>query len=65
MCWLRIRGKFFNYSISNAHAPTEDNSDIEKNTFHDGVRNLYDACLKYDVKLIIGNLNAQIGKEAI
>jgi len=26
---------------------------------------LYDACPKHDVKLIIGDLNAQIGKEAI
>jgi hypothetical protein len=25
----------------------------------------YDACPKYDVKLVIGDLNAQIGKEAI
>jgi endonuclease/exonuclease/phosphatase family metal-dependent hydrolase len=26
---------------------------------------LYDACPKHDVKLIIGDLNAQIGKEAV
>jgi endonuclease/exonuclease/phosphatase family metal-dependent hydrolase len=65
MCWLRIRGKFFNYSIINAHAPTEDKSDTEKDAFYDELRNLYDACPKHDVKLIIGDLNAQIGKEAI
>ena len=65
MCWLRIRGKFFNYSIINAHAPTEDKYDIEKNAFYDGLRNLYNACPKYDVKLIIRDLNAQTGKEVI
>jgi len=65
MCWLKIRGKFFNYSIINAHAPTEDKSDTEKDAFYDGLRNLYDACPKHDVKMIIGDLNAQIGKEAI
>ena len=65
MCWLRIKGKFFNYSIINAHAPTEDKSDIEKDAFYDELRNLYDACPKHDVKLIIGDLNAQIGKETI
>jgi exonuclease III len=65
MSWLRIRGKLFNYSIINAHAPTEDKSDIEKSVFYDELRNLYDACPKHDVKLITGNLNAQIGKEAI
>ena len=63
MCWLRIRGKFFNYSIINVHAPTEDKSDIEKDAVYDGLRNLYDACPKHDVKLIIGDLNAQIGKK--
>jgi hypothetical protein len=50
MCWLRIRGKFFNCSIINAHAPTEDKFDIEKDAFYDGLRNLYDACPKHDVK---------------
>jgi hypothetical protein len=65
MCWLRIRGKFFNYSIINAPAPMEDKSDIEKDAFYEGLRNLYDDCPKHDVKLIIGDLNAQIGKEAI
>jgi len=58
---LRIRGKFLNYSIINAHASTEDKSDTEKDAFNDELRNLYDACPKYDVKLIIGDLNAQIG----
>ena len=65
MCWLRIRGKFFNYSVINAHAPTEDKSDIEKDSFHDGLGNLYDACPKHDVKLIIGDQNVQTDKEAI
>ena len=43
----------------------ENKSDTEKDAFYDGLRNLYDACPKHDVKLIIGDLNAQIGKEAI
>jgi hypothetical protein len=65
MCWLRIKGIFLNSSIINAHAPTEDKSDIEKDAFYDGFRNLYDACPKHHVKLIIGDLNTEIGKETI
>lgn len=31
LCKLRIRGKFFKYSIINVHAPAEENLDEEKN----------------------------------
>jgi endonuclease/exonuclease/phosphatase family metal-dependent hydrolase len=65
MCWLRIWENFLNYSIINVHAPTEDKSDTEKDAFYDVLRNLYVACPKHDVKLIIGDLNAHIGKKAI
>jgi hypothetical protein len=65
MCSLWIRGKLFNYSIINAHAPTEEKTDSEKDAFYDELWKLYDACPKHDVKLIIRHLNAQIGKEAI
>jgi hypothetical protein len=52
MCSLRIREKLFNYSIINAHAPTEDKTDSE-DAFYDELQKLYDACPKHDVKLII------------
>ena len=39
----------------NAHATKEDKSDIEKDAFYKGLRNLYDACHEHDVKLIIGD----------
>jgi exonuclease III len=64
MCWFRIGGggEFFNYSTINAHAPTEDKSDIDKDVFYDELRNLHDTCPKRDLKLIIGDLNAKIAK---
>jgi len=61
MCSLRIRGKLFNYSIINAHAPMEDKTSSEKDAFCDELWKLYDACPKHDVK-IIGDLNVQIGR---
>jgi hypothetical protein len=43
MCSLQIRAKLFNYSIINAHAPTEDKTDSEKDAFYDELRKLYNA----------------------
>ena len=33
LCWIRVRGKYRNYSIINVHAPTEDKNDEEKDKF--------------------------------
>jgi hypothetical protein len=34
LCWLRIKGKFFNHSIINVHMPTEDKSEYKKDIFY-------------------------------
>lgn len=34
LCKLRLKGKFFNYSIINTHAPIEDSTDDDKNIFY-------------------------------
>jgi hypothetical protein len=34
LCWIRVGGKCRNYSIINAHAPTEDKNDEEKDNFY-------------------------------
>ena len=61
--YLRIKGKFFNYSIINIHAPTEEKCEEEKDIFYSRLENTYDTCPRYDVKIVIGDANAQIGKE--
>ena len=62
---LRIKGKFSNYSIINIHAPTEEKCEEEKDTFYNLLENTYDTCPRYDVKIVIGDANAQIGKEEL
>ncbi|PNF26081.1 hypothetical protein B7P43_G06398 [Cryptotermes secundus] len=62
---LRIKGKFFNYSLICAHAPTEDKSDEEKDSFYDELDEIYGKCPKRDCKIIIGDMNAKVGNEDI
>lgn len=34
LCYIRIKGKFFNYSLINVHAPIEDTSEEEKDVYY-------------------------------
>jgi exonuclease III len=62
---LRIKGKFFNYSLICAHSPTGDKTDEEKDSFYDELDEIYGECPKRDCKIIIGDMNAKVGKEQI
>ena len=65
ICKIHVRGLFFNYSLICVHAPTEEKDDDEKDNFYEDLDQIYEECPKRDVKIIIGNLNAKIGQEAI
>ncbi|XP_072398042.1 uncharacterized protein [Diabrotica undecimpunctata] len=65
ICVLRIRGTFFNYCLINAHAPTEDKTDTEKEEFYEKLEQTYRQCPNNDAKLIIGDMNAKVGQEEI
>ena len=64
MCILRLRGRFFNYSIINAHAPHSGRPDEEKERFYSDLEREHFKCPKHDIKIVIGDFNAQIGREA-
>ncbi|KAI8121895.1 Craniofacial development protein 2 [Lucilia cuprina] len=62
---IRIRSKFFNISLICAHAPTEEKDEGVKDRFYDRLDDLYDRCPKHDVKIVLGDFNAKIGKENV
>lgn len=65
MCALRLKTKFQNIYIINAHAPTEDKSEEMKDEFYHMLEDAYNSAPENDVKLIMGDFNAKIGKEQI
>jgi hypothetical protein len=65
MCKLRIKTKFLNLCIINVHAPTEDSEEMEKEEFYSLLERIYDSTPSNDIKIIIGDLNAKIGREEI
>lgn len=64
LCTLRIRGRIFNISLICAYAPTEDATPEKKEDFYGQLEGLYDSVPKGDVKIVLGDLNAKIGREA-
>ena len=63
LCKLRIRGRFRNYSLFSIHAPTEDKGMDEKEAFYDVLEREYRKCPRQDIKILLGDFNAQVGQE--
>ncbi|XP_055645365.1 craniofacial development protein 2-like [Toxorhynchites rutilus septentrionalis] len=60
---LRIKGRFFNISIINVHSPHLGSTDDDKEEFYAQLEREYDHCPKHDIRIVIGNFNAQVGQE--
>ena len=56
---------FFNLTIICAHAPTEEKADEVKEAFYDKLEWAYHKVASNDVKIIMGDMNAKLGRERI
>jgi exonuclease III len=62
MRYLRLKSRFFNITVINAHAPTEEE---EKDGFYEKLETAYDKLLANDIRITVGDMNAKTGKENI
>jgi hypothetical protein len=71
LCSIRIKGRFFNHSHINLHAPTNDSEEEAKDQFYEQLERAYAAFPSHDEKLVMGNANAKtvhqptIGKHSL
>jgi len=47
------------------YAPTEDKSDDKKDIFYKEVEHVFDQFPKHHMKILLGDLNAKLGREDI
>ncbi|XP_060846523.1 craniofacial development protein 2-like [Rhopalosiphum padi] len=63
ICYIRIAQQKLDLIILNCYAPTENADDEEKNSFYDTLEATFDVLPKNCIRLIVGDLNAQVGRE--
>ena len=64
ICTVSMKGKFLNYGIVNGLAPTEIPND-EKDGVFVALERAYDISPRNNIKIVHGDFNAQVGKEAV
>jgi endonuclease/exonuclease/phosphatase family metal-dependent hydrolase len=65
VCVIRINGRFFNYSLISIHTPRNNSEEEAKDQFYEQLERAYAACLSDDVKLVMGDANAEVGRETV
>jgi exonuclease III len=65
ICSIKIKGTFHNTTIINIYVPTEDDSAEENEMFYEELQKQIDKISKYNMIIVIGDVNAKIGREQI
>jgi exonuclease III len=63
ICKIRVKLKFYNLTMISIHIPTEEKEDLVKEQFCMSLEKSRDTIPNYDMKVILGDFNAKIGKE--
>jgi hypothetical protein len=63
MPYIILRGCWCLIIVLNVHAPTADETDDVKDSFYEDVERVFDKFSKYHMKLLLGDLNAKVGRK--
>ncbi|PNF22036.1 hypothetical protein B7P43_G10581 [Cryptotermes secundus] len=63
--YIILKGRWCDSIVMNIHAPTEDKLDDINDRFYEELEQAYDKFLKYSMKILLGDLNAKVGRKDI
>ena len=65
LSYIVLRGRWRNIIVVNVRAPSEEKSDESKDSFYEGLEQVFDHFPKYRMKILLGDYNAKVGRENI
>jgi hypothetical protein len=63
--YIILCGRWCNIIVSNVHAPCQDKGDDVKDSFYEKTGRVFDQFLRYDMKILLGNVKVKVGRENI
>jgi hypothetical protein len=63
--YIILRGRWRNIIVLNLHVPCEDKGDDEKDNFLEKLGRVFEQFPRYDMKIILGDFYAKVGRENI
>ena len=64
MSYIVLRGRWCNI-VLNVHAPSEEKSDSSKDSFYEELEQAFEHFPNHDMKILLGDFNAKVGRENI
>jgi len=65
ICYLRLKAKWFSCTLINLHEPTNEKMEEVKEEFYNLLEQNRNQIANSDIKIILGDFNAKVGKEDI
>jgi len=65
ICCLRFKAKWFSCTLINVHAPTSEKAEEIKEEFYNLLEQSINKIARSDIKIILADFNAKVGKESV
>jgi hypothetical protein len=65
MSYIILRGCWCHIIVLNVHPPTEDKTDDVQDRFYEEFERVFDKFPQYNLKILLGDFNAKVGRESI
>jgi hypothetical protein len=65
MSYIILRGRWCNIIVLNVHTTCEDKGDGEKDSFYEELGRVFYQFPRYDMKILLVDFNAKVGRENI